>query len=263
MDPISVIGILLGFTAVLGGALMEGTHLSALVAPTAAIIIAGGTTGATITCYSFGEVLALLSTLKLVVLKSTCSVGELFTTFGELATLARRDGLLVLENHPIKINNVMLKRGIKLLVDGTEPSLLKDLLITELTTVETKLKSQASILATAGGFAPTMGIIGTVMGLIHVLGNLSDPSKLGPAISVAFLATLYGIGLANLILLPLGKKLTFVAKEETQMGLIIIEGLIAIQSGDNPRVVQEKLLSFIDEKDWDELRSRQVKAQKE
>jgi chemotaxis protein MotA len=254
MDPITIVGIVGGFAAVLISAVWEGTHLGALVNPSAAFIIFGGTVGATVSCYSFAEILSLFSTITLTFKGSSCSVGDLFQTFGELATLARRDGLLVLENHPIKINNAMLKRGIKLLVDGTEPSLLKDLLTTELATSDQRLKCQASILQTAGGFSPTMGIIGTVMGLVHVLGNLSDPGKLGPAIAVAFLATLYGIGFANLVLLPLGKKLMYVA-----MGLLIIEGLIAIQSGDNPRVVQEKLLSFVDEKEWEELRQRQVK----
>lgn len=263
MDPITIIGIVGGLAAVIISAVWEGTHLGALVNPAAAFIVFGGSVGATIACYSFSEVASLFSTITLTFKRASYTVGDLFQTFGELATLARRDGLLVLENHPIKIDNAMLKRGIKLLVDGTEPTLLKDLLTTELATCDQRLRSQASILQTAGGFSPTMGIIGTVMGLVHVLGNLSDPGKLGPAIAVAFLATLYGIGFANILLLPLGKKLVFVAKQETQMGLLIIEGLIAIQSGDNPRVVQEKLLSFVDEKEWEELRQRQVKLKAE
>jgi chemotaxis protein MotA len=260
MDPITIIGIVGGLIAVLASAMWEGTKLGALLNPSAALIILGGTTGATMACYSFAELKMLFGSLKLIIAKSSADVGDIFSTFGELATLARRDGLLVLENYPIKINSPILKRGIKLLVDGTEPNLLKDLLSTELATLEQKIKGQAGVFQTAGGFSPTMGIIGTVMGLVNVLGNLEDPGELGPAISVAFLATLYGIGFANLVLLPLGKKLTFVAKQETQAGLLIIEGLIAIQSGDNPRVVQEKLLSFIDEKDWEPLRRRQGKV---
>jgi len=135
-------------------------------------------------------------------------------------------------------------------------------LSSELVTMDEKAKTQAGILQSAGGFAPTMGIIGTVIGLVNVLGSLSNPDDLGPLIATAFLATLYGIASANILFLPLGKKLLYVTKQDTQMGLLIIEGLISIQSGDNPRMVQEKLLSLIDESEWDLLRARQTAAAK-
>jgi chemotaxis protein MotA len=257
MDPITIIGIVGGIGALLVSAAMEGTSFLALVNPSAMVIIAGGTIGATIACYSIEEIFTLFSSLKLAFKKRGYGIDDIFETFGELATLARRDGLLVLEHHPVNIDNTLLKRGIRLVVDGTEPNLLKELLSGELATSEEKAKGQAGICTTAGGFAPTMGIIGTVMGLVNVLGSLENPDELGPLIATAFLATLYGIGSANLVFLPLGKKLAFVAKQETQIGLLIIEGLIAIQSGDNPRMVQEKLLSLIDESKWDWLRVKQ------
>lgn len=258
MDPISIIGIVGAFISILVCALWEGTSPFALINLPAMFIIAGGTTCATITCFSMEEVAKLFSSLRFAFFKRGYTVEDIFDTFGELATLARRDGLLVLEHHPINIDSVLLKRGVRLVVDGTDPNLLKELLSGELATMEEKAKSQASILAAAGGFAPTMGIIGTVMGLVNVLGNLDNPDELGPLIAGAFLATLYGIASANVVFLPLGKKLGFVAKEDTQAGLLIIEGLISIQSGDNPRMVQEKLLSLIDEGQWDMLRAKQT-----
>ena len=247
--------ILFGVVGILAAALLEGGHLSALVAPTALMIIVTGSIGATCACYSLKEVLGIFSVTVKAFKKPSIEMSEIFDFFGQVATVARRDGLLALESYPIKVDNVLLKRGIRLLVDGTDPHLLKDLLVTQLAMAEQKTKFYAGMWGGAGGFAPTMGIIGTVLGLVHVLGNLSDAAKLGPAISVAFLATLYGIGGANLICLPIGKKLGNVAKAETQIGLIIIEGIVSIQVGDNPRMVQEKLLSYIDEKQWDALRA--------
>jgi chemotaxis protein MotA len=258
MDPISIIGIVGAIAALLVSAMWEGTSPLALVNPSAFLIITGGTLGATIACYSTAEVLMLLSSIKLAFIKRSYTISNIFETFGELATLARRDGLLVLEHHPINIDSTLLKRGIRLVVDGTEPNLLKDLLSSELATMEERSKMQSGILLSAGGFAPTMGIIGTVIGLVNVLGSLSNPDDLGPLIATAFLATLYGIASANILFLPLGKKLQYVTKQDTQMGLLIIEGLISIQSGDNPRMVQEKLLSLIDENQWDLLRAQQT-----
>ncbi len=253
MDPTSIIGIILGVGLVVGMGLEEGLAPSSLIAPTALVIILGGTGGATMTCYSMNELKMLISATSTAFKKRTIELPALFETFGELATLARREGLLVLENHPIPINSALLKRGVSLIVDGTEPTLLRDMLTTELYTFEERAKVMASIWATAGGFAPTMGIIGTVMGLILVMGNLDNAAELGPSIAVAFMATFYGVSFANLIMLPISKKMSLVAKEETQIGLVIVEGLVSIQSGDNPRVVQEKLKSYIDETLWSQL----------
>lgn len=245
MDPITIIGIVGGFGAIVLAALMEGTHLGSLVHPAAALLIAGGTLGATSACFSFAEMMGIVKSTMETIKKPSSEPKELYDAFFEMATVARREGVLALENLSTKYTNEFLRRGIQLLVDGTSPELLKDIMTSSLVTEETKLKTQASIYAAAGGFAPTMGIIGTVIGLVHVLGNLSEPEKLGHSIAGAFLATLYGIGLANLVLLPLGKKIGFRAHQEVELGLITIEGLISIQSGDNPRTVQQKILSLI------------------
>ncbi|HNR37217.1 MAG TPA: MotA/TolQ/ExbB proton channel family protein [Candidatus Hydrogenedentes bacterium] len=253
MDPTSIIGIILGIVLVVGAGIEEGLPPSSLIAPSALVIILGGTIGATMTCYSMNEIKSLISATSSAFKKRTVEFPDLFEMFGELATLARREGLLVLENHPIPIDSPLLKRGVGLIVDGTEPALLRDMLTTELYTFEERAKTMAGIWSTAGGFAPTMGIIGTVMGLILVMGNLENASELGPSIAVAFMATFYGVSSANLVMLPIGKKMLLVAKEETQIGLVIVEGLVSIQSGDNPRVVQEKLKSYIDESMWARL----------
>jgi chemotaxis protein MotA len=257
MDPITIIGILGGFSAILLSAVLEGTHLGALFHPAAMLLIAGGTLGATSACFSMSEMLGLIKSTMETIKKPSSHPKELFEAFSEMATVARREGVLALEQLSTRYSNDFLRRGIQLLVDGTSPELLKDILTSALATEETKLKTQASIYAAAGGFAPTMGIIGTVIGLVHVLGNLSEPEKLGHSIAGAFLATLYGIGLANLVLLPLGKKIGFRAHQEVELGFIAIEGLISIQSGDNPRTVQQKILALIPRAEHGHLRAAQ------
>lgn len=249
MDLITIIGIGGGFLAILLSALWEGTELSHLVHPAAMLIIAGGTLGATAACYSLAEMLCLVKSSKEVIKKTSVEPADLIRILFELATLSRREGVLAMEHHQLSVDMPLLKRGIRLVVDGTAPELLKDLLLAELSTSEAALKRQGGIFQTAGGFAPTMGIIGTVVGLVHVLGNLAEPALLGKAIAGAFLATLYGIGVANLVLLPLAKKMHFRAAQEFEVGSLVVEGLVSIQHGDNPRLVQEKLLALVSEED--------------
>jgi chemotaxis protein MotA len=253
MDPISFIGIVVGVFMVLGGAIIEGLHVEALIAPTAFMIVVGGTIGATMTCYSLDEIKAFIRDIMAPFKKPEMTDEEIYRTLGEIATVARREGVLALESRVEQIHQPLLKRGIRLMIDGTDPALLKDMLLTDLLLSEEKMKTHASVYQTAGGFSPCMGIIGTVLGLVHVMGNLSDPDGLGPAIAVAFMATLYGVGTANLVMLPLCKKLQFNAKEEAHLGSMITEGILAIQAGDNPRLVQEKLLSFIEREKWEDL----------
>ncbi len=261
MDPVTLIGVVFGIGMILAGALLEGGEIHGLIGETAFIIVIGGTIGATISCFSMKEIKNLIPATMMAFRKPSVALTDIYEIFGELAVLARREGILVLENHPIPVNSELLKRGVHLVVDGTDPNLLKDMLTTQLATNEVRTKNMASVWATAGGFAPTIGIIGTVLGLVHVLSNLSEPDKLGGAIAVAFLATLYGVGSANLIYLPLSKKMGFVGKNETQVGLVIIEGLVSIQSGDNPRVVQEKLKCYIEEQEWPALEAKAEQKQ--
>ena len=256
MDPITIVGIVGGFTAAIVAAMWEGTHLEALFEPSALFLILMGTGCATMACFSLDELKELFSSARMALKKPNFNLVQLCEVLGDMASKARRDGLLVLESYPIEMDSPLLKRGIQLIVDGTDPALVKDLLLTEVATREARLKGQGSIFSTAGGFAPTLGIIGTVIGLVHVLGNLSEPDKLGPAIAVAFIATLYGIAFANLLFLPLGKKMTFVAKQDAEMSIAIVEGVLSIQAGENPRVVQEKIRSFMKEEEWREIAAK-------
>jgi chemotaxis protein MotA len=163
-----------------------------------------------------------------------------------MAEKARREGLLSLEEETQTLSDPFLRKGISLVVDGTDPELVKDILESDLDAMEARHSRQAGLYMTMGGFAPTLGIIGTVMGLVHVLENLSDPGTLGPAISSAFIATFYGVSSANLVFLPIGNKLKRISHDEVHARTMLIEGVISIQAGDNPRVVEEKLRTFLD-----------------
>src|SRR5262249_20312368 len=154
--------------------------------------------------------------------------------------------LLALEEGSAAIDDDLLRKGVMLVVDGADPELVKDVLESDVEAMGARHARGAALFATAGGFAPTLGIIGTVMGLVHVLGNLNDPASLGPAISTAFIATFYGVASANLVYLPIANKLREISHHELTTRAMIIEGIISIQAGDNPRIVQEKLETFLE-----------------
>ncbi|WP_339061314.1 MotA/TolQ/ExbB proton channel family protein [Tepidibacillus marianensis] len=164
----------------------------------------------------------------------------------EYSTLARREGVLAIEQHYQKMeDNPFLKEGLMLVVDGVDPQLIREILEIEIANIEARHDKGSKIFDMAGGYAPTMGIIGTVMGLVHVLGNLSNPDSLGPSIAVAFIATLYGVSSANVLYLPIGSKL----KARSQMEILIkeleVEGILSIQAGENPQMLRKKLLAFL------------------
>ncbi|MCX6378684.1 MAG: MotA/TolQ/ExbB proton channel family protein [Armatimonadetes bacterium] len=161
------------------------------------------------------------------------------------ADKARREGLLSLENDAKAMDVPLLKQGIFLVIDGTDPETIRDILSTDLHYQEMNFRAEESIFTTLGGFAPTLGIIGTVMGLIHMLAQLNDPGKMGPLIAGAFIATLYGVTSANLIFLPIAHKLRAIAGEEILLQEVILEGVLAIQAGNSPRLVEERLKSYV------------------
>ncbi|MBI5093424.1 MAG: MotA/TolQ/ExbB proton channel family protein [Candidatus Hydrogenedentes bacterium] len=260
MDIAPIVGIAVALGAMLISELMEGAHLAALINVSAFLLIALGTMGATIACYSLGQLKEFISGLGVLFHKPEFTPGDIVDLFVQLADAARKEGILVLEGYIPKMKHPTLRRGLQLIVDGTAPELVKDMLTTEAILAEEKLKANAGVFQTAGGFAPTLGIIGTVMGLVKVLGNLENASELGPAIAVAFLATFYGIASANILLLPLGKKIAFVAKEEMMLKTMIIEGILSMYAGDNPTVVKEKLLSYLDEKLWHIYKAKKAPA---
>lgn len=239
------IGLIMGLGAVLLGAVLEGLHMSALSQPTAALIVFGGTLGATMlasTPEEFSGAIRLLP--KLLFGKSPDPAG-LVKQLVELANIARKDGILALEKTVGTIKNPFFSANLRKVVDGYDPHLLKEMMEEKAFKTEHHSNQIGKVYETGGGFSPTVGIIGAVLGLIHVMGNLSDSSKLGSGIAVAFVATVYGVGLANLILIPMGNKAKKIGKYEIEEMEIITVGLLAIQAGLNPRVIEDRLNNLL------------------
>src|SRR5690348_4668984 len=245
MKAITAIGIACAFGALFVSAILEGTNPVAFLNIPALILITGGTAGATMASTNFRAFMtapkAAIMSFKGSSIDSASSIGLMV----ELSEKARRNGLLALEEDVAKIDDAYTRKGLQLVVDGTDSDLVAAILEAEVDGLAARHQLVAGLFATAGGFAPTVGIIGTVMGLIHVLENLAAPSTLGPAISGAFIATLYGVGSANVVFLPTANKLKSMSAEEAELRSMTLEGILSIQAGDNPRVVADKLMSFI------------------
>ncbi|MFZ5650987.1 MAG: flagellar motor protein [Bacillota bacterium] len=245
MDLPLVLGLLFGVLSLAGGYLLEGGHLGSLLQYTAAIIVFGGTFGATAISYSMAELKNIPKLFKIALFPKQQEPAQIIDLIVSLADEARREGLLYLENRLDEIDDQFLRKGVQLVVDGTDPELVRSIMEVELYAIEERHHVGSSIFETAGGYAPTMGIIGTVMGLVHVLGNMSDPNSLGPAIAVAFMATLYGVGSANVLFLPLGAKLANLSKKESTLRMLMIEGIVSLQAGYNPMLIRERLSAFL------------------
>ncbi len=248
MDLTSILGLVVGFGMLIGGFMLEGGHFTSLLEPTAAMIVFGGTAGATIASFSMEDVKQIPQLFKITFTEKKYEVQELIAILSSFAEKARREGLLSLERETATIDDEFLKQGIQLVVDGTDPALVRDILETQIEFTDQRHKIGADIFEAAGGYSPTMGIIGTVMGLVHVLSNLADPDSLGPSIAVAFIATLYGVAFANVVYLPIGHKLKLKSKQERFVMEIALEGILSIQAGDNPSIVKEKLKAFLSAK---------------
>jgi chemotaxis protein MotA len=246
MDVLSIIGVILAFVAILGGNYLEGGHVSALLNGPAALIVLGGTLGA-----------ALLQTPMTVFKRGLSIIGWIFLTpqidlSGGInrvvgwSMTARKEGLLGLEAVADSEADPYARKGLQLLVDGAEPEAIRSILEVDLYTQEARDLQAARVFECMGGYAPTVGIIGAVMGLIHVMGNLADPSMLGSGIAVAFVATIYGVGVANLLLLPIANKLKSVVQRQSRYREMLLEGILSIAEGENPRSIELKLQGFMD-----------------
>lgn len=245
MDTISLIGLALAFGAILGGQFLEGGHLSSLFQPTAFIIVIGGTLGAVMLQSPFSVFKQSMSMMKWVISPPHLGQEELIVRIVEWSQIARREGMLALEGHLAEMTDPFLRKGLQLLVDGAEPDRMREVLEVEMYAHEEQMKLSAKVWESAGGYAPTVGILGAVMGLIHVMENLSDPSKLGSGIAVAFVATIYGVGSANLIFLPVAKKLLVHVAHQTVSREMYIDGLIGIANGDNPKIIESRLQGYL------------------
>ncbi|MBI5237464.1 MAG: flagellar motor protein [Deltaproteobacteria bacterium] len=247
MDILTIAGLVLGFAAIIGGQVLEGGSIHAIMQLTAAIIVLGGTIGAVLVNYSMPTFLLALKNIMKAFFNGKDDPKAVIKQIAELAGIARKDGLLALEAKIKAINDPFLKKGLQLIVDGTEPKLTREILEIDVAYSEEYNLSSAKVFESAGGYSPTIGIIGAVLGLIHVMENLAEPEKLGSGIAVAFVATVYGVGSANLLWLPLAGKMKFKIREEVIVKEMIIEGLISISEGENPRRVEEKLGGFLRE----------------
>lgn len=245
MDKTTVIGILAGLAALIGGFLWEGGQMGGLWEKTAALIVFGGTIAAVVISFPGSRLRSIPNALKMAFGRKSTNAQQLIDDIVAMSTVARREGVLALENQAHTHENGYLRDGIMMIVDGTDPELVKQMMELEMDAIEEKHEGYAKIFEAAGGYAPTMGIIGTVMGLIHVLGNLSDPASLGPSIAVAFTATLYGVATANIIYLPIGSKIKARSMEELRVMEMIEYGILAVQAGENPQIIRKKLGSFL------------------
>lgn len=244
MDFITIIGILFGIAALLGGFLWEGGHLGGLLQMTAALIVFGGTIAAVMVSFSPAKLKKLPKALLFAFQGRRHDTDSLIRDITEMATTARRSGVLALERQGEDHEDSFLREGIQLVVDGTDQQLVRQIMELEIDAQESRWEGYAKLFEAAGGYAPTMGIIGTVMGLIHVLGSLQEPTDLGPSIALAFTATLYGVASANLIFLPIASKIKSRAEEEIQRMELIVLGVLSVQNGDHPMLVRKKLEAF-------------------
>jgi chemotaxis protein MotA len=243
MDPAAIVGIVVAFVAIFGSMIMEGGSPASLMLPPAMFLIFVGTPAVSL---ASGTLPGMLTGIKWMIYALTAKKADLdgvVQPLVKMAERARREGLLALEQEMETVEDEFMRKGLQMAVDGTDPDDLYEILSAEVKAKKQSAATGAKFFADAGGYAPTLGIIGTVMGLVHVLANLADPAKLGELIAGAFVATLWGVMSANVLFLPLGKRIVAVGANEAARMEIIIEGVLAIQAGSNPRVVATKLKS--------------------
>ena len=244
MDIATVVGLIAGFGLVFTAIFLGGSP-GVFVDIKSVLIVGGGTIAATLINYPLGDVLSVLSTLRNAFFHKAVTAETLIKKLVSFATIARREGILALESHASDAGDEFLQKSVQLAIDGTAPELIKDILTTELAFMEDRHALGQSVLTAMGTYAPAFGMIGTLIGLVQMLTTLDDPSKIGGGMAVALLTTLYGALLANVVFLPAAGKLKVRTSNELLTKEVIIEGILSIQSGDNPRIVEQKLKAFI------------------
>lgn len=245
MDRATPIGVALALVAMIGANILEGGNPMSLLLLPPIILVLGGTIGAAIAGCTMADLKSSLAALKRAMGYKASPPADLIPVVVDLADKARRGGLLTLEDAVADMDDEFLKKGVSLAVDGTDPEELREIMEAELYARKAAAKQDAKFYNDMGGYAPTIGIIGTVMGLVHVLENLSDPDKLGHLIAGAFVATLWGVMTANVLWLPIGSRLLRIGDLEAARMEVVIEGVLAVQAGSNPRVVAQRLQSLL------------------
>jgi chemotaxis protein MotA len=245
IDITTIFGLVLAFGSLVAGILIEGGNLMSYVGVSAAIIIFGGTIGAVVVSFPMKALAMVPRLLVIAFTEQVHDIPEVIKQLVGFSERARREGILCLESELANAEDEFLKSGLQLVIDGTDPGLVRDTLETKIAFIAERHHEGAGVIEAAGGYAPTMGIVGTVLGLINVLSNIKNPSELAGAIALAFIATLYGIASANLVWLPLASKLKTKHEHEQLVKHIMLEGILSLQSGDNPRIVEQKLKAFL------------------
>jgi len=246
MDFLIPVGIIFSIGLILTGQALEGGHAGSILQLTAFLIVIGGTTGAVMVNYPLPVFIRGIKMAIGAVFTSKIDYEGYITQLENFANIARKEGILALEPKLKDVKDPFMRRGLQYVIDGTEPATLEKIMNIEMAYEEEREMLSARVFESAGGFAPTVGILGAVLGLIHVMENLADPSKLGSGIATAFVATVYGVGSANLIFLPLAGNIKIKIRSRGILKELIIEGLIAIATGENPRLLREKLEGFLE-----------------
>ncbi len=244
MDVATLIGLIAGSGLIIW-AILSGSSVRAFLDYPSVAIVIGGSTAAALISFPLGNVFKVLSVVKHALLTKARDPRDLIKELVRYAEIARRDGILSLENSTRDIDDAFLVSGIQMAVDGTDPELIEQIMISELEAIEQRHADGKSLFDNIGKYAPAFGMIGTLIGLVKMLQSMDDPSKIGAGMAVALLTTLYGALIANLIALPIAEKLARRSAEELLIKSIILRGVMAIQSGDNPRVVEQKLKTFL------------------
>jgi len=245
MDMMTIAGVILAGISIIGGNYLEGGHLSSLLLPVAFLIVGGGTLACLLVQTPLDIFMKALKLTRWMIFPPKLAAVEAIEKITDWSNIARKEGLLGLEALAENESDLFARKGLQLLVDGSEPEAIRGIMEVELDTKEYHDTQAAKVWEGMGGYAPTIGIIGAVMGLIHVMQNLADPSKLGSGIAVAFVATIYGVGLANIFFLPMANKMKSIIHDQTKFREMIIEGIVAIAEGENPRSIETKLQGFI------------------
>ncbi len=245
MDYLSLIGLLLSALAIFGGNMLEGGHISSLIQPSAFVIVFGGTFGAVLLQHPWTVVRSAMQMSVWVFKPPRLPFEVLIEKVLSWSRTARKAGLLGLESTAEREPDMFTRRALQLLVDGNNPEAIRHIMEVELHAQEALAMRSAKVFQAAGGYAPTVGILGAVLGLIHVMNNLAEPERLGAGIAVAFVATIYGVGSANLLFLPISFKLRAIIETRSRAQEMLLEGIVSIANGENPSLIDRKLRGFL------------------
>jgi len=245
MDKLSIIGLAVAIGAIVGGQILEGGTIGSLLQFAAFLIVMGGTLGAVMLQSPLATFIEGLRLVRWIIVPPQIDTTGTISRIVAWAQVARKDGMLALEDELADVPQGFERNGLQMLVDGFEPGKIREALEVEISTWEDRMRAAAKIWDAAGGYAPTVGILGAVLGLIHVMENLSDPAKLGSGIAVAFVATVYGVGTANLILLPVANKLKLLIAKEVAQRELYVDGMLGIANGENPKLIEARLNGYL------------------